>query len=317
MPGHDARVTAPAASTSDLRVIWRCARPNFLVLAPLCAGLAVTSAWLDGWALEGVAILLVLLAALLAHAAVNLFNEHHDFVSGLDATTRRTPFSGGSGALPAQPEAARAVHRAALACLGGVLIVGGWCLWRAGPALLFYGLLGMVLVVAYTGWLTRRPWLCLVAPGMGFGTLMVVGANHALTGGFSVTALAVSAVPTLMVSALLLANQLPDIEPDRRVGRHHLAITLGARRAARLVAVLVLGAFVSVPLAWAAGWLPAETWLMWLAAPVALRLVVGLWRLPPEVEEGEVAALLPLLGLNVALLLLSLALLNLGLWLAA
>ncbi|MFG6159442.1 prenyltransferase [Halomonas sp. 1390] len=308
---------ASASSAGVLRVCWRCARPNFLVLAPLCAGLAVTSAWLDGRTPEGGAILLVLLAALLAHAAVNLFNEHHDFESGLDATTRRTPFSGGSGALPAHPEASRAVQRAALACLAGVVVIGGWCLWRAGPVLLAYGLLGLALVVAYTGWLTRRPLLCLVAPGLGFGTLMVVGANHALTGGFSATALAVSAVPTLLVSALLLANQLPDIEPDRRVGRHHLAIVLGARRASRLVAVLVLGAFLVVPLAWAVGWLPAEAWWMWLAAPAALRLIVGLWRLPTEVEEGGVAPLLPLLGLNVALLLASLALLNLGLWLAA
>ncbi|MDX1464151.1 MAG: prenyltransferase [Halomonas sp.] len=317
MPDRDARLTVPAAPVGALRVCWRCARPNFLVLAPLCAGLAVTSAWLDGRAPAGGAILLVLLAALLAHAAVNLFNEHHDFASGLDATTRRTPFSGGSGALPAHPGAARAVRRAALACLAGVVVIGAWCLWRAGPALLAYGLLGVALVVAYTGWLTRRPWLCLVAPGLGFGTLMVVGANHALTGAFSATALVVSAVPTLMVSALLLANQLPDIEPDRRVGRHHLAIVLGARRAARLVAVLVIAAFSVVPLAWAAGRLPAQTGLMWLAAPVALRLIVGLWRLPSDVDAGDLTGLLPLLGLNVALLLVSLSLLNLGLWLAA
>lgn len=315
MPDRGARLTTSGPMVA-LRVCWRCARPNFLVLAPLCAGLAVTSAWVDGRAPEGEAILLVLLAALLAHAAVNLFNEHHDFESGLDATTRRTPFSGGSGALPAHPHAARAVWRAALACLAGVVLIGAWCLWRAGPALLAYGLLGVALVVAYTGWLTRRPWLCLMAPGVGFGTLMVVGANHALTGGVSATALAVSAVPTLLVSALLLANQLPDIEPDRRAGRHHLAIVLGARRAARLVAMLVLAAFLVIPLGWSAGPLPIEAWGMWLAAPLALRLAAGLWRLPPEVGEGALDPLLPLLGLNVALLLSSLALLNLGLWLA-
>ncbi|MCL7939930.1 prenyltransferase [Halomonas sp. ATCH28] len=299
------------------RACWRSARPNFLVLSPLCAGLAVTTAWQDGHAPAGLTILLVLLAALLAHAAVNLFNEHHDFVSGLDATTTRTPFSGGSGSLPEHPAAAGAVRHAAFACLAGVLAIGAWCLWRSGPVMLLYGLLGMALVVAYTGWLTRRPWLCLAAPGVGFGTLMVVGANQALTGMFSATALAASLVPTLMVSALLLANQLPDIEPDRRAGRHHLAIVLGVGRAARLVAGLVLAAFAVVPLAWLGGWLPGWAWLMWLAAPAALKLAVGLWRLPADVSPGDPAPLVPLLGLNVALLLASLALLNLGLWLAA
>lgn len=310
-------MTATTSPTSGLLACWRSARPNFLVLSPLCAGLAVTTAWQDGHAPEGQAILLVLLAALLAHAAVNLFNEHHDFVSGLDATTVRTPFSGGSGSLPRHPAVAEAVRRAAFACLAGVVAIGAWCLWRSGPVMLLYGLLGMALVVAYTGWLTRRPWLCLAAPGVGFGTLMVVGANQALTGAFSATALAASLVPTLMVSALLLANQLPDIEPDRRAGRHHLAIVLGPKRAARLVALLVLAAFTVIPLAWLGGWLPAWAMLMWLAAPAALRLAVGLWRLPAEVSPGDPAPLLPWLGLNVALLLGSLALLNLGLWLAA
>jgi 1,4-dihydroxy-2-naphthoate octaprenyltransferase len=56
---------------------------------------------------------------------------------------------------------------------------------------------------------------------------------------------------------------------------------------------------------------------MWLAAPAALRLTGRLWRLPTDEEAGEITLLLPLLGLNVMLLLASLALLNLGLWLAA
>lgn len=310
-------MTATTTSFSEWHACWRSTRPGFLMLSPLCAGLAVTSAWYDGHAPGGLAILLVLLAVLLAHAAVNLFNEHHDFASGLDATTVRTPFSGGSGSLPRHPGAAEVVRRAAFACLAGVVAIGTWFLWRAGPLMLLYGVLGLALVVAYTGWLTRRPWLCLAAPGTGFGTLMVMGGYQALTGGISLTALVASLVPTLMVSALLLANQLPDIEPDRRAGRYHLAIVLGTARAARLVVVLVLSAFAVIPLAWLGGWLPAWAGLMWLAAPMALRLAVGLWRLPADVAPDDPSPLLPWLGLNVALLLSSLTLLNLGLWLAA
>ncbi|MCE8040104.1 prenyltransferase [Halomonas desiderata] len=306
-----------AAPPSAARACLRSSRPNFLVLAPLCAGLAITAAWADGHAVAGWDALLVLLGALLAHAAVNLFNEHYDFFSGLDELTERTPFSGGSGALLARPEAARAVLAAAQACLAGVVGIGAWFLWRTGPALLLYGLAGVALVVAYTGWLTRRPWLCLLAPGVGFGLLMVAGGYQALTGTLSGTAVAVALVPTAMVSALLLLNQLPDIEADRRVGRDHLAIRLGPRRAARLVALLMVAAFAVVPLAWLADALPAGAWLMWLALPPLAWLVHGLLRLPPEVERGEVAPLLPLMGRNVAVLLASLTLLNLGLIAAA
>ncbi|MGM0783768.1 MAG: prenyltransferase [Pseudomonadota bacterium] len=296
---------------------WRCARPPFLLLAPLCVGLAVTAAWVDGYAPAAVDIGLVLLAAVLAHAAVNLFNEHHDFHSGLDRQTQRTPFSGGSGTLIERPEAANAVRLAAYLCLAGVVAIGAWFTWRTGPVMLLYGLIGVGLVLTYTGWLTRRPWLCLLAPGIGFGTLMVVGAYQALTGGVSATALAASLAPTLLASALLLANQLPDIEADRSVGRYHLAIALGTTRAARWVAVLVLAAFLSTPPFVAAGWLPVETWLMWLVLPAALWLAWRLWRLPPLTLTSDVSLLAPLLGLNVAVLLTSLALLNLGLCLAS
>ncbi|WP_163559671.1 prenyltransferase [Halomonas sp. NO4] len=307
-------MTTPIAH--HLKTCWRSARPPFLVLAPLCAGLAVTGARVDGHAAAGLDIALVLLAALLAHAAVNLFNEHHDFESGLDALTERTPFSGGSGALIERPEAAVAVRLAAHLCLATVVVIGAWFTWRSGPLLLLHGLIGVGLVVAYTGWLTRRPWLCLLAPGVGFGTLMVVGSYQALTGGVSATALAVSLPPMLLVSALLLANQLPDIAADRRVGRYHLAIALGVPRAARGVAALVLAAFLVVPPLVAAAWLPAAAWLMWLALPAALWLARGLWRLPPRARASDVSSLASLLGLNVGVLLASLGLLNLGLWLA-
>ncbi|MDX5433366.1 MAG: prenyltransferase [Halomonas sp.] len=299
-----------------LRACLRSSRPNFLILAPLCAGLAIAAAWADGQAFATLDALLVLLGALLAHAAVNLFNEHHDFHSGLDELTERTPFSGGSGSLPERPEAAPAVLMAAWGCLVGVMLIGVWFLWRAGPVMLLYGLVGLALVVAYTGWLTRRPWLCLLAPGVGFGLLMVPGAYQALTGTLTATAVTAALVPTLLVSALLLINQLPDIDADRRVGRDHLAIRLGPRRAARLVAVLLGLAFAVVPVAWWLGVLPGTTWLMWLALPAAAWLTRGLWCLPAEVERGELASLLPLMGLNVATLLGSLALLNVGLFLA-
>ncbi|MBW6391085.1 prenyltransferase [Billgrantia antri] len=300
-----------------LRACLRSSRPNFLILAPLCAGLAMTAARADGHALATLDALLVLLGALLAHAAVNLFNEHHDFQSGLDALTERTPFSGGSGSLPERPEAAHAVWVAAWTCLAGVTLIGAWFLWRAGPVMLLYGLVGLVLVVAYTGWLTRRPWLCLLAPGAGFGLLMVPGAYQALTGTLTATAVAAALVPTLLVSALLLINQLPDIDADRRVGRDHLAIRLGPRRAARLVALLLASAYAVVPLAWLIGVLPATAWLMWLTLPALAWLLRGLWSLPPAVEQGDLAPLLPMMGLNVVTLLANLILLNVGLFLAA
>ncbi len=88
---------------SLISTLLRAARLPFLVLTPLCLALGVALLQLQGVAPNPQDLLLILLGALLMHVAVNGFNEYFDFRSGLDLMTRRTPFSGGSGALPAQP----------------------------------------------------------------------------------------------------------------------------------------------------------------------------------------------------------------------
>ena len=82
-------------------------RPPFLILAPACAlaGIGVAFWRMDGQINWWFAALCIL-GAVAAHISVNALNEYFDFKSGLDAKTQRTPFSGGSGTLPANPQAA-------------------------------------------------------------------------------------------------------------------------------------------------------------------------------------------------------------------
>lgn len=255
-------------------------------------------------------IVLVLMGGLLAHAAVNLLNEYQDFRSGLDLITRRTPFSGGSGALPQMPSAAPLVWIAALLTLSGVLAIGVYFLWLRGWPMLVIGLSGVGLVVAYTRWITHLPWVCLLAPGLGFGPVMVLGTLVAVGGQIDLASLIVSGVSLLLVSELLLLNQFPDVQADRRVGRRHLPIVLGLQGASRIVVGLLLGAYALIALGQVSGALPTGVWLAWLAVPGALWIAV---QLPIVLEAPE--RLLTLLGINVATLLASLALLGAGLWL--
>ncbi|MGF2734474.1 prenyltransferase [Marinobacter sp. DUT-1] len=293
---------------SEAAAVVRAFRPNFLVLAPLCAGLGVAVAWQQGGSPALIDTVLVFIGALLAHAAVNLFNEYEDFVSGLDMITRRTPFSGGSGALPEVPSAAKGVLAAAIGTLGVVTAIGLYFLWQRGLPMLVLGVTGIVLVLTYTRWITRRPILCLVAPGLGFGPVMVLGAIVALGGRIDTSALLVTLVAQCLVSELLLINQIPDADADQKVGRRHLVITLGRTAAARLVAVLLLGSYVPVLAGALLGWLPA-----WSALALST-LPVSLWisrQLPLVLHNPE--QLNAVLGTNVAVLLSTLALLITGL----
>ena len=293
---------------SETVAVVRATRPNFLMLAPLCAGLGLAVAWQQGQPPALLDTLLVFVGALLAHAAVNLLNEYEDFISGLDKITRRTPFSGGSGALPEIPSAARRVLLAGLGTLALVIGIGLYFLWLRGLPMFVLGAAGVVLVLTYTRWITRSPLLCLLAPGIGFGPVMVLGSLIALGAQLDATALVCATVALLLTSELLLINQIPDAEADRQIGRRHLVITLGPRVASRIVAALLLASYGSIGIAASAGLLPAWSLLALLPLPVAVWIS---WRLPKALERPE--ALNPVLGSNVAVLLATLALLMVGL----
>ena len=287
--------------------IAQSARPNFLSLTPVCIFPALAAAHAAGHTPPALTAVLIVLAGLMAHAAVNLLNEWDDFRSGLDLATQRTPFSGGSGALPAVPTAAPAVLTAGLITLAVSALIGMYLISVSGPGLLLPGLVGVFLVVAYTAWITRRPLLCLLAPGLGFGPIMVAGSYYALSGEYSLAILWASLTPLCLVSGLLLINQLPDIDPDREHGRLHLPIVLGRQAAARLFVLVLALAFV-LPLGGVmAGVLPVMSLLVLIPAPAAILL--GRKAL---VHADDTAALTPWLGLNVAIIMVTIVLLGLG-----
>jgi len=182
------------------------------------------------WALIGLTAL---------HAAVNAFNEASDFRTGIDFHTKRTPFSGGSGTLPA----GRLGYRAALGVgiLGSLvgLAVGAWFLTIVGWILVPVIVLGAVAVLAYTDILARA-YVGEAFAGLGLGFLPVLGTW--IVQAETVDRLAVvAAVPAFfMTFNLLLLNEFPDESADRAGGRRNLVLLLGRRAAARVYALAAL-----------------------------------------------------------------------------
>src|SRR4030042_5008663 len=98
-----------------LKVWFAETRPQFLLLSVVLAFLANAVAWNDGYFHLGHA-LLAFLGLLLCHIGVNVLNDYFDYRSGIDLKTRRTPFSGGSGILPAGLLGARSVYLFGVGC---------------------------------------------------------------------------------------------------------------------------------------------------------------------------------------------------------
>lgn len=279
---------------SDWRYLTGPMRLPFLILTPACVLVGLGAALWEAGSVNALHAALALIGALCAHLSVNILNEYADFVSGLDSKTERTPFSGGSGTLPARPGLASHTLIMGLATSAIVCLIGAYFLIIRGWALLPLGILGLLVIFAYTPWLTRNPVLCLFAPGLGFGPLMVMGTVFALTGTYSWTAGIASLVPFFLVSDLLLLNQFPDVEADRSIGRKHFPILLGRRASSIFYGLFLLLAYVSIIVGVCARYLPPASLLGLLTLVLAVPTAIGAIR-----HAEDTGKLIQPMGLNV------------------
>jgi 1,4-dihydroxy-2-naphthoate octaprenyltransferase len=284
-------------------------RVPFLILTPACVLLGIGTAFYSGAHVNLLHVLLVLVGALCTHISVNAFNEYDDYKSGLDTRTQRTPFSGGSGTLPAKPEMARTALAIALISLGIIALTGIYFTWLYGLALLPLGLIGIFVIIAYTPWLTRSPILCLIAPGLGFGPLMVMGTHFALTGQYSWTAFVASLIPFFLVSNLLLLNQFPDVEADKTVGRRHFPILIGRKASSVIFSTFLILTYVSIVIGVILSILPLTCLLGLATLYLAIPLLKGSIAYAEDIQK-----LIPMMGKNVQVNILTPVLVAIGLF---
>ncbi|MCD6569902.1 MAG: prenyltransferase [Deltaproteobacteria bacterium] len=284
-------------------------RPPFLILTPACVLLGVgTAAWRVG-NINITYLVLVFIGAISAHTSVNALNEYYDFKSGLDFKTRKTPFSGGSGTLPANPESSTSALIIGLLTLAITGLIGLYFLYIRGLWLLPPGVLGLIIIFTYTNWITRSPFLCLIAPGLGFGPLMVMGTDFVLAGGYSWAAFFASMVPFFLVSDLLLLNQFPDVDADQSVGRRHLPIVKGRSFSSKVYGIFLVCAYISIIIGFAFGYLPKASLLGLASIVIALPALVGVIRYAEDIKK-----LVLYMGLNVIINIITPVLVAIGLF---
>ena len=150
------------------------ARAPFLLLpVTLVASGAAAAAYQGafGWR----PTLLAVVGLVLLHAAVNALNEASDMTTGIDLRTTRTPFSGGSGTLPAGRLSVRATSVFAYACAATGGLIGGWFALRLGPLFALLMAVGAAAVLFYSD-VFARAGVGELAAGLGLGALPVWGA---------------------------------------------------------------------------------------------------------------------------------------------
>ena len=215
-----------------------------------------------------------LLGAIFIQVGTNLSNDYSDARRGADSEDRLGPVRVTAGGLLPPRRVLMGTYVAfAIAVASGLYLVA-----VTGPELLVVGVASILAGVLYTG--GPRPYgyegLGEVFVFLFFGVVAVVGSHFVQTEQLRLEAFLLSLPVGLLAAAILVVNNLRDIETDRRAGKRTLAVRIGRARTRRLFAVIV-GAAVLAPLAlWPA--LSAWTLLALFAVPAALALVRTVWQ---------------------------------------
>jgi 1,4-dihydroxy-2-naphthoate octaprenyltransferase len=271
-------------------------RAPFLLLSVILVLIGGSVSFRDG-GFKGLRFALAMLGVVLAHVAVNLFNELSDHKTGIDHHTRRTPFSGGSGTLQLGLTSPGAVGMAACGALLVAFGIGLYLSWVSGWFLMVLIIAGGTATVFYTSHLAR--WvLGELAAGICLGSFVVLGTYYAQTGNLTSAVAWLSVPPGILTALLLFLNEFPDVEADRMGGRRHLVITLGWKRAAMVYTAALASSYLILIVGVILGLFPATVLLALLTLPLAFKAASTALR-----HGGEFEKMIPALGANVGLVL--------------
>jgi 1,4-dihydroxy-2-naphthoate octaprenyltransferase len=207
--------------------------------------------------------------ALLIQVGTNLANDYYDFVKGSDTEERLGPLRvTQAGLLP--PER---VHRGMQVTLGLALLVGTYLVWVGGVPVVIIGLASLVCAVAYTG----GPFP-LAYHGLGdlfvfvfFGLVAVGGTYWVQALSLPPDVLLAGAGMGALVTAILVVNNLRDVETDGRAGKRTLAVRLGVTGTRMEYLALLVAALMVPPVGiWRYQW-PLASLLSFLALLPLLR----------------------------------------------
>ncbi len=287
-----------------LKVWFLETRPQFLLLSVVLVFLGTCIAWYDDAFHLGYA-LLAFVGLLLAHISVNVLNDYFDYRSGVDLETKRTPFSGGSGILPAAQLKPKQVLWLGLVSFLLAIPIGVYFIIVRGWLLLPLLLIGAICVLLYTPFILKLRWPEW-APGAGMGALPVLGAYFIQTTAYTLPAI-VACIPSgILVHNLLLLNEFPDTEADSKGGRKTLPIVIGKGRASLVYSVLTIIVYLWIIGGVVAGQMPAFSLLALLTLPLAIKAIQG------ALKHQEMSRLVPAMANNVLVVLLTQLLLGVG-----
>ncbi|MET1101192.1 MAG: 1,4-dihydroxy-2-naphthoate octaprenyltransferase [Pyrodictiaceae archaeon] len=270
----------------SLKQVFIATRPWSFVMTIISIVFGASYAY---WLTSSIDLMLVLVAlvgSVLLHAAVNVWNDYYDYKYRFDrpgvgtAIYRPHPLIEGY-MTPGQVMALASGSAIAALAFGAYIALAG------RPLAILLGLLGLLLAFFYTGPPLRYKYHGFGEVGVftAWGPLMVLGSYYVASGRLGLEPIIASIPIGLLVAAVLLANNIRDIETDKEAGARTLAVILGRRRAIKAYQGLLLTPYAIVALLTATKLASIFTLLVLLTLPQAIRLArLFVRQVPPDAD---------------------------------
>lgn len=251
-----------------IQVWWLAIRPRTLPASASGVAMGSALAWHDG-SFQLMPALACLLIALLLQIGSNVANDVFDFERGADNAERLGPVrvTQAGYLTPAQ------VKRGMIVIFGLAALLGLYLATLRGWTVIWLGAAAILSAVAYTG----GPYP-LGYHGLGdvfvflfFGLAAVAGTYFMQVGSVSVAAWWMAVPIGFIVTAILVVNNLRDLESDRKAGKHTLAVRLGEKGAKVEYVILMTIAYLIVPALVLMNIVPIGGMVAWLSLPIAIR----------------------------------------------
>ncbi len=280
-------------------------RAPFLLLSLVLAILGGSIAWYYDGSFHWGYALLASFGLLLAHISVDALNDYSDYKSGLDKTIERTPFSGGSGAIPTGLITLKQALMLGLGTLIVIIPIGIYFSIIQGWLLLPLIIVAALCIVLYTPFILKMGWPEW-APGLGLGILPILGLYFIQTGEYTLHAFIASVPSGFLVHNLLLLNEFPDAETDIKFGRRTLPIFISKSKAAIFYALVTAAVYIWIISFVIVGTMPVYCLIALLTIPLAVKAVRG------AMQYDDRSKLISAMASNVMVVLLTQLLLGIG-----
>jgi 1,4-dihydroxy-2-naphthoate octaprenyltransferase len=288
-----------AEDKSNISAWMLATRPRTLpaAVAPVVLGSAIAIADKNFVWLPAVAALIV---ALLLQIGSNLANDYFDYLKGIDTQDRLgPPRVTQSGLIPAKQ-----VKTGMILTLILSLIPGIYLLTVGGLPVLFIGLACICAALAYSG----GPFP-LASYGLGdlfvfifFGLIAVCGTYYVQALQLTPLVWLMGVIEGLLITAILVVNNLRDIQSDRQTGKRTLAVIIGIRGSRIEYVLLLAGAYAIPIILWLSGRMSAWVLLPLTSMPTALALMRLIWKNPGDPILNQALAKTAKLALVYSLL---------------